>query len=51
MSASCHGLFREGEGRWPALVGGEGSLAEDRQKKPLVVINHMYQHYGTTSIE
>ncbi len=24
--ASCHGLFGEGEGRWPALAGGEGTL-------------------------
>ena len=24
--ASCHGLFGEGEGRWPILAGGEGTL-------------------------
>ncbi len=24
--ASCHGLFGEGEGRWPVLAGGEGTL-------------------------
>ena len=24
--ASCHGLFGEGEGRWPVLSGGEGTL-------------------------
>jgi len=31
--ASCHGSFGEGEGRWPALAGGEGSLKEDRPEK------------------
>ena len=24
--ASCHGLFGEGEGRWPVLAGGDGTL-------------------------
>ena len=24
--AGCHGLFGEGEGRWPVLAGGEGTL-------------------------
>lgn len=31
--ASCHGLFGEGEGRWPPLAGGEDSLTEDRPDK------------------
>ena len=31
--SSCHGLFGEGEGRWPALAGGEDSLTEDRPEK------------------
>ncbi|PHS72206.1 MAG: cytochrome C [Cycloclasticus sp.] len=31
--ASCHGLFGEGEGRWPPLAGGENSLTEDRPEK------------------
>jgi len=31
--ASCHGLFGEGEGRWPPLAGGEDSLTEDRPEK------------------
>jgi cytochrome c len=31
--ASCHGLFGEGEGRWPPLAGGEDSLTEDRPHK------------------
>ena len=31
--ATCHGLFGEGEGRWPVLAGGEGSLTEDRPTK------------------
>ena len=28
--ASCHGTFGEGEGRWPKLAGGTGSLTADR---------------------
>jgi len=31
--ASCHGVFGEGEGRWPVLTGGEGTLAEERPVK------------------
>jgi cytochrome c len=31
--ASCHGLFGEGEGRWPPLAGGEDSLTEERPEK------------------
>jgi len=31
--ASCHGLFGEGEGRWPPLAGGEDSLTNDRPEK------------------
>ena len=31
--ASCHGTFGEGEGRWPPLAGGEGSLTDDRPEK------------------
>jgi len=31
--ASCHGIFGEGEGRWPPLAGGEDSLREDRPEK------------------
>ncbi|WP_432472696.1 c-type cytochrome [Amphritea sp. HPY] len=33
LCASCHGLFGEGEGRWPVLAGGEGTLTEDRPVK------------------
>lgn len=33
--ATCHGSFGEGEGRWPALAGGEGSLTEDRPEKTI----------------
>jgi len=28
--AACHGTFGEGEGRFPKLVGGVGSLRDDR---------------------
>ena len=31
--AACHGVFGEGEGRWPVLVGGEGTLADERPVK------------------
>jgi cytochrome c len=31
--ASCHGVFGEGEGRWPVLAGGEDSLTEDKPEK------------------
>lgn len=31
--ASCHGVFGEGEGRWPMLAGGMGTLTEDRPEK------------------
>lgn len=31
--ASCHGSFGEGEGRWPALAGGVGSLTDERPTK------------------
>jgi S-disulfanyl-L-cysteine oxidoreductase SoxD len=31
--AECHGSFGEGEGRHPALAGGEGSLQDERPTK------------------
>lgn len=31
--ASCHGLFGEGEGRWPILAGGQGTLTHERPEK------------------
>ena len=31
--AACHGVFGEGEGRWPKLAGGFGTLTEDRPEK------------------
>lgn len=33
LCATCHGLFGEGEGRWPVLAGGEDTLTEDRPTK------------------
>lgn len=33
LCASCHGLFGEGEGRWPVLAGGEGTLTDERPTK------------------
>ncbi len=33
--ASCHGEFGQGNGRWPVLAGGQGSLKGDRPEKTL----------------
>ncbi|MGY8871827.1 MAG: c-type cytochrome [Pseudomonadales bacterium] len=33
LCATCHGLFGEGEARWPVLAGGVGTLTEDRPTK------------------
>ena len=33
--SSCHGEFGEGKDRWPALVGGHGTLNHDRPDKTL----------------
>lgn len=31
--SSCHGIFGEGEGRWPILMGGSGTLDQERPVK------------------
>lgn len=33
--AMCHGTFAEGEGRWPVLAGGQGSLASEDPVKTI----------------
>ncbi len=33
--AACHGDFGEGVGRWPILVGGEDTLADERPTKTI----------------
>jgi len=33
--ASCHGVFGEGEGRWPMIAGGQDTLTEDRPEKTI----------------
>jgi cytochrome c len=33
--ASCHGEFGQGTSRWPALVGGQGSLKADHPNKTI----------------
>ncbi len=33
--ASCHGEFGQGNGRWPVLAGGQGSLRGERPEKTL----------------
>jgi S-disulfanyl-L-cysteine oxidoreductase SoxD len=42
--ASCHGDFGEAFGRWPALMGGEGSLASSEPEKTV----GSYWPYATT---
>lgn len=33
LCAACHGEFGEGKDRWPSLVGGHGTLRNDRPDK------------------
>ena len=33
--AMCHGVFGEGEGRWPVLAGGFDSLTDERPEKTI----------------
>jgi S-disulfanyl-L-cysteine oxidoreductase SoxD len=33
--ATCHGEFGQGNGRWPVLAGGQGSLKHDRPEKTI----------------
>ncbi|MBM3646789.1 MAG: cytochrome c [Alphaproteobacteria bacterium] len=33
--ASCHGEFGEGNGRWPELMGGRGTLTHDDPRKTI----------------
>jgi len=33
--AACHGVFGEGEGRWPVLAGGHDTLRDDRPEKTI----------------
>lgn len=33
--ASCHGVFGEGEGRWPMLAGGLDTLTDERPEKTI----------------
>ena len=33
--ASCHGVFGEGEGRWPVLAGGQDTLTDERPEKTI----------------
>ena len=33
--AACHGVFGEGEGRWPVLAGGQDSLTDERPEKTI----------------
>ena len=42
--ASCHGVFGEGKGRYPALMGGRGSLDSNDPKKTV----GSYWPYATT---
>ena len=42
--ASCHGVFGEGEGNWPVLAGGEGTLREPRPEK---TVGSYWPHLST----
>lgn len=42
--ASCHGVFGEGEGRWPVLAGGHGSL---RDMRPVKTIGSYWPYLST----
>lgn len=33
--ATCHGVFGEGEGRWPILAGGADTLTDERPEKTI----------------
>lgn len=39
--ASCHGDFGEGVDRWPALIGGRGTLATDQARR---TVGSFWQH-------
>lgn len=42
--AVCHGDFAEGVGNWPALAGGEGTLAD---KDPVKTVGSYWPHLST----
>ena len=42
--ASCHGAFGEGEGGWPVLAGGRGTLKEARPEK---TVGSYWPHLST----
>lgn len=44
LCATCHGLFGEGEGRWPVLAGGEDTLKEER---PLKTVGSYWPYAST----
>ncbi|XIA65985.1 c-type cytochrome [Bradyrhizobium sp. TZ2] len=45
--AACHGTFGEGEGRFPKLVGGVGSLRMSARSRRSAAIGRLPRHYGT----
>jgi len=45
--AYCHGAFGEGEGRWPVLAGGEGSLSATGEDRPLKTIGSYWPYVST----
>ena len=42
--ASCHGEFGEGQGNWPKLAGGDGTLAD---ADPLKTVGSYWPHLST----
>jgi len=45
--AACHGSFGEGEGRWPALVGGEDSLTHQGDQRPEKTVGSYWPYAPT----
>lgn len=45
--ASCHGSFGEGEGRWPALTGGEDTLTHQGDQRPEKTVGSYWPYAPT----
>ena len=45
--ALCHGSFGEGEGRWPKLSGGEGTLTDQLTSRPEKTVGSYWPYVGT----
>ena len=45
--AHCHGVFGEGEGRWPVLAGGVGSLQATGSQRPIKTVASYWPYAST----